>query len=146
MKNKKLFDETVSILVDAYLKETLIHQDCTACAVGNIVARKLYHCDNIPQELSFRPFGGAAIGWLDIIDPFSNGPIIEAYKGLAKEQIDSTGYTPNEIFLIEKAFESVNNEDDPDGYYGLMKVVDVLCKIHECEQSKEETKLKFTKV
>jgi len=38
MKNKKLFDKTISILVNAYLKGTLIHGDSCACAVGNLIA------------------------------------------------------------------------------------------------------------
>ncbi len=42
MKNKSLYDKTVSILVDAYMNDTLQHGNCFACAVGNIVAA---NCD-----------------------------------------------------------------------------------------------------
>lgn len=141
MKNKKLFDETVDILVKAYMNETLVHSTCAACAVGNIIGQKLYGQSNIPLEaLSDADHWGSVFGTL------KHGKIYRPsfYKERAKKQIDSTGYNLDELIKIEAAFESIKS-NDKDGYKGLMVVVDVLCEIHECEDIKEETKELFIK-
>ena len=52
---------------------------------------------------------------------------IAGYKE-AKKQINSTGYSPIQVAQIEHACENVTN--DPDGFLGLMAVVDVLQEIH----------------
>ena len=41
MTQLEKFNDTINILVDAYLKNTLLHGNCCACAVGNIVAAKM---------------------------------------------------------------------------------------------------------
>lgn len=38
MINKELFDKTVSILVNAYQKDLLLHDNCAACGIGNIIS------------------------------------------------------------------------------------------------------------
>lgn len=133
MKNEKLFHETIDILVKAYLNETLIHSDCSACAVGNLVAYKHYGYYGIIKDNDL---------WMNNWSVILCGH--ESERGLA--EINSTGYTVNQIILIEKAFESVVwGSGDRDGYKGLMAVVEVLCKIHECEEVKEYTKALFVK-
>lgn len=160
MKNQNLFNETIDILVKAYLNDTLIHNRCSACAVGNIVAQKKYNSSLIPEyqlwsaESNFRD----SIGWQSVFCSTmdENGEYDQDffpmnYKGLAKEQIDATGYTWQELAQIEAAFEGLEFDDEyytnTDAYVfnGLMAVVDTLCKIHECEEIKEETKSLFVK-
>src|SRR5687768_1919011 len=41
MKNPELYNRTVDILVDAYFKDALVSDDCTACACGNIISANL---------------------------------------------------------------------------------------------------------
>lgn len=91
---------------------------------------------------------------LDDIDIDENGDylvkkvqIIEMnnYEGKAKEQIDSTGYTVEELARIEYAFETASEEGDY-MYNGLMAVVDVLADIHNVDlSSKEVSKELFKK-
>lgn len=146
MKNEKLFSETIDILVKAYMNGTLIHGNCSACAVGNIVASR---CDYKFQKTRQGVFWQHYVSmWNNVfITSFGSQKVYPGYyRGEAKEQIDSTGYTWQELAVIEKAFEFQNyHGSDADGYKGLMAVVDVLCEIHECEEVKEETKALFIK-
>lgn len=38
MKNKEQFDNSIKVLVKAYLEGTLLHLEVCACAVGNLIA------------------------------------------------------------------------------------------------------------
>ena len=159
MKNKELYDRSVNILVDAYMNDELVAQDCNACAVGNLV------CANMDYRMH-KSYLGKLI-WLDkngnIINPLWSkvhtvniGHIImrtymvENYIGCAKAQIDSTGYTPEQTSRIEVAFEKGNlivGSKDEKMFSGLMSVIDVLDEIHENtdEEVTKETKSKFQK-
>lgn len=130
MKNKKLFNETVDILVKAYMNDTLEHGSCSACAVGNIITARL-------GDEYFGTFE-----WFDYI----RGQNCDKITEIGKEQVQSTGYSFDDVVRIEQAFESAGTEyTDENGYKGLMAVVTVLCEIHECEEIKEETKALFVK-
>jgi hypothetical protein len=148
MKNKELYDKTISILVKAYLNDTLEHGNYCGCAVGNLIADgmgfKLTVCEDESgynrirwddqQEIAEHWFGFIAGGKFN--------------KKLAEEHILSTGYTGANITDIEHAFESIpyNTEKYERMYLGLMEVVSVLGQIHEVEKEAiEETKLLFTK-
>ena len=49
------------------------------------------------------------------------------YEGSAKDKIDSTGIPLTELMAIEKAFESVEDEEENNGQYkGLCAVLDVM--------------------
>lgn len=141
MKNKKLFDKTISILVNAYLKGTLYHSEVCACAVGNLIASYndysilqggLYKC------LIWENKDGEQVlaDWYNDDEPWET------------PQIKCTGYTLQEITKIEYAFESFDwGKDDSDetGYKGLMNVVDALIEIHQgTEHHKKEAKELFT--
>jgi hypothetical protein len=138
MKNKKLFNETIDILVKAYMNGTLNHLDCTACAVGNIVAKKYYGisgCIKSPADAH----------WFSAV--FSSDK--KRLSDLCVNQINSTGYSISDVVEIEDSFEEGADflvSMDKDGYKGLMAVVGVLCKIHECEDIKEDTKQLFKAV
>jgi len=116
MKNKKLFNKTISILVNAYLKGTLLHSEACACVVGNLIS---YHSNYkvIIHEIygfMWRTKEGAEIKpkW------YSN-------QGMkAVTETECTGYTSREIIKIENAFERFDWEeaeedqfnDDETGY------------------------------
>lgn len=144
MKNPELFHKTISILVKAYQNETLRHGNCRACAVGNLVKANFPYCD---MNTSF--------GWPSVFctDGFGQYKNMNSYKGAAKEQIDSTGYSVKELALIESAFEGVEepceaNEYNSDQHQfdGLMSVVDALMIIHEAnEEEVKEAKRLFVK-
>ncbi len=122
MKNEELYYRTVNMLAKAYLNGTLMHANCTACAVGNIV--------------------GGGREWFDVVRIYRHGeakydfPLYWLAEG--KKQIESTGYSIAEISVIEKAFESADEDADDivctvntNGFLGLMAVVDALDIIHE---------------
>jgi hypothetical protein len=142
------FHHTVGILVKAYLNDTLVHQDCKACAVGNIIRAhgvKLTEFVDSSQWLLFieknvrRNYIGSAM--LD--------------EEVANMQIWSTGYSVDELDRIENAFEKTVYHYDHDeclidherwNFDGLMNVVDVLADIHKVDLSiKEEAKAMFVK-
>ena len=156
MKNPELFHKTISILVKAYQKGTLIHGSCHACAVGNLVA----HCTNREVIIVDPDFKEAAWSygglprWNSVFMTSSlAGQNIREYyyEGEAKREIDSTGYSLYELAKIEKAFESVEVEieqenSDQHQFDGLMSVVDALMEIHEAtKEEAEEAKLLFVK-
>lgn len=140
MKNKELFEKTVGILDRAYMNNTLRRGNCSACAVGNLVA----HGMGMKVALS-RP--GYFINKLSVdfvpskwdcvfITSFGRQSFHHGnYFGDAKKQIDSTGYTPFELAKIEFAFESSDRgcSQNEGMLNGLLAVYDVLCEIHEVD-------------
>jgi len=132
MRNKKLFDKTISILVNAYLKEELVHGDSCACAIGNLIAGN--------NNYSFDATGLWITTNEVIVAPdWTN--VLCNHTGMTRQLI-TIGYTLLEVTKIESAFESVSK--DPTGYLGLMQVVDVLIKIHQgTEHHKKEAKELF---
>jgi len=156
MKNEAKFHETVGILVNAYLNDTLVHKACTACAVGNIVSHHLGglrlkdESDNTLIGVSNEEWSnGLRAQWWSKI----RCPDIE--NSLGEYQIDATGYTLEQLDSIEYAFENVDEPEVKGMYWcrddaymlrGLMAVVDVLAEIHEIDLSvKESVKLLFVK-
>jgi len=150
MKNKQLYDKTVGILVDAYFNDTLKHNYCTACAAGNIVAANMgfaftglaWRSENKTYEMPY---------WNHVFltSTFRQRRCPKWYVGEAKLQIDSTGYTWQELAKIEYAFETAQkgNSDDEWMFNGLMSVIDVLDIIHENTDTHVTTlyKSKFNK-
>lgn len=146
------FNDTVAILVKAYLNGTLEHQNCAACAVGNIIASKSGYVHRFTGELlhdNFYTENGCAIdpGWRYVFCSTGRGSQTinqKRYSGYAKEQIDSTGYSWGNLAKIELAFE--NMRDDESGFKGLMAVVDVLASIHGIDLSTaDQAKALFVK-
>lgn len=156
--NRPTFDQTIAILVKAYLNDELCHKICAACAVGNLVAHALgtkpkKAPDTYCVEFENNEFedGTPAFHWYDSL----NGMI--SIEG--EEQIKATGYTIEQIRAIESAFENAPGDPDPtSGLYrgrcvdpvwmfnGLMAVVEVLAEIHGVDlKTKESAKLQFVK-
>lgn len=146
---KSKFHETVGILVKAYLNNDLQHSNCSACAVGNIIHHHYGNFDSVsPWD------GNDGMGWPNVFCTVAlNKQLVfpENCEGNAKEQIDATGYTWQELALVEKAFEHCyyargESDDDETMFSGLMAVVDVLGKIHGIDLTeKEQAKLLFHK-
>jgi hypothetical protein len=155
MRKKEKFNETVGILVDAYINNTLVHGHPCGCAVGNLIARKLnIKIRLVGDTIPVWDGPGSGFSWFKRLypDKVASGDVLEGVF-----QIDMTGYSVDEIVRIESAFESTcqkgspgnivhDSKLDPDGYRGLMEVVDVLADIHGIDLSERETaKLLFSK-
>jgi hypothetical protein len=136
MKNKEQFDKTVKILVAAYLNNSLVHRNCHACAVGNLVAANL----NIRYDQDLK-WIGRQVAWKEVFVTirYQIAQIKRpwAYTGEAKEQIDATGYSWQELARIEYAFERapMGKTNEEHRFNSLMAVVDLLCQIHELDET-----------
>jgi hypothetical protein len=121
------FSHSTSVLIKAYLNDTLIHSKCSACAVGNLVAEAMGKTNKRKSHMCFDD--GSEVAWLLVfMTDFPHQKMdISAYEEEpeARRQIDSTGYTVSELARIEYAFESaklpveLQELVDGDGYSGL---------------------------
>lgn len=137
------FDKTVDILVKAYLNDTLKHGDCYACAVGNLVAHSCGY--RVTPRLEWFDQDGKSkfAEWKFVFmtvrrrDETTQSIYPEHYNGRSKEQIDSTGYTWQQLAKLEYAFETCEIGETRDEFIfnGLMAVVDVLAEIHQVDLS-----------
>lgn len=135
-----LYKRTTDILYQAYFNDTLAHQDCGACAVGNICAG-----NGIPKiignsyaENNFYNNGAWAEAfttgdnyqatWPDAITPGKEG-----YKENVAKVINATGYAWTELAKIEYTFEAADkgNNDEDWMFNGLVAVLEVLKDIHQ---------------
>jgi hypothetical protein len=165
MKQPDLYKKTVNILVDAYFKNTLEHSICTACAIGNIIAaNKGYELENT-GEVSFggrvmttfdwiTPMGrvgSMAPQWKDVFMTDETGQHTDPsrYRDGARCEIESTGYSWQNLAKIEYAFETAPKGKTKEDWMfnGLMAVIDVLDKIHENNDTEVTTvtKQRFNK-
>lgn len=143
------FENSITVLVRAYMNGTLEHGNCHACAVGNLIAAAggvKFITSEISGEKRWE-IGNAV--WILGLGGYNR----EDIYSLAEKQMRSTGYTPDEINLIERAFEFRDDPpgtrrglkcNDRDGFAGLMNVVDVLADIHHVDlETKERAKMMF---
>ena len=148
MKNKEHFDRTLKILVNAYLNNSLVQGNCHACAVGNMIAASL----DIKYDQDLK-WIGRPVAWSQVFVTL-NYKIAQvkrpwAYTGEAREQINSTGYSWQELARMEYAFERAprGKTKEEHMFNGLMAVVEVLSQIHEMdEKTKVAAKVLFFKV
>lgn len=160
MINESLYNKTVDILVQAYFDNTLEHQNCFACAIGNLICsangfsfqkKGEYICMNHCVTLGWKEidewYNNSSTGFQKIWAKFYRNP--KEIHGEIKESVEKTGYCFDELLEIEKAFESVQNVNSDDEYMfnGLMAVIEVLDEIHQNKDEKitKETKQKFNK-
>lgn len=142
------FENTVDILVKAYLNDTLRRGQCEKCAVGNIVhaaGHPMVDWDpdmEMPEE--------SCGNWKAVFFT-SKGYQRKFYttdiewQNLGLRMIESTGYTVDQLALVEYTFETSYKGLDP-MFNGLMAVVDVLAEIHGVDLTvKESAKLLFVK-
>lgn len=144
MINYELYKRSTNILFDAYFNDTLEHSNCHACAVGNLIAantcNRLVDCES--TEIKKKWFESAPL-WQTVFITYEEGEgqIVAAhnYNDAAKEQIDATGYTWQELAKIEYAFEKAprGKSDEDYMYNGLVAVLEVLKEIHEIKDDSE---------
>lgn len=156
---KPTFENSVDVLVKAYLNDTLVHGNCYACAVGNLVCSSMgltmskgHNESNREVHWVGRRYPGWPNGWGAVIssdfneDEDGNETIVQEcdptnFKGEPRRQIESTGYTVEQLARIEYAFESarVGEASGRDVMYdGLLAVVNVLAEIHSVDLSTKE--------
>lgn len=147
MNRPEQYKRTVDILYQAYFNDTLVHNSCYACAVGNLVAANMGYTMSVVNG-SPKTFGRTLVwkkgrtilpypnadngGWPDCVYIEEGG----ASKS-AIEQVESTGYTGDELLAIELAFESAKDSYVPGTeacmFAGLSSVLAVLATLHEVE-------------
>lgn len=145
MKNQELFDRTVGILVKAYFNETLLHYNCCACAVGNLVAANLHYKFNSENYWEEQVSPQYDNGWASVFATSGSTQKMNRNNyhliASAKEQIDATGYTITELARIELAFERAYEYKDTDNerFDGLMNVIDALQFIHKATPAEAQS-------
>jgi hypothetical protein len=145
------FDNTVSILVKAFLEGTLTKGHCCACAVGNICATAIGAKVSIEGRTitglgmaewsDYTPVWQRAFATSDCDGESMQTTWPEKYERLpaVKEQIDATGYKWEQLARIEYAFESAEaGYGEAAEFAGLMAVVDVLADIHGIDLASAE--------
>ncbi len=151
------FNHSVSVLVKAYMQDTLQWGNCAACAVGNLIADACGFTFTSTKEWSLVWKGddelNLAVAWLQKLNFEFGGRQMPQpnEEARANELLNSTGYSHLELNEIERRFEEACCFDasSRDGrmFNGLMAVVDVLADIHGIDlKEKEEAKLMFVKV
>lgn len=138
MNRPAMYQKSIDALVQAYFNDTLVHTNCMACAVGNLVAHAngavvkrrneqlvqwetdneiIFNMSDVPQNLRW---------WNGVLS--SRDPTISDGYG--------TGYTLKELSQIESAFEdrgTGSRDRNWEMFESLMRVVSVLDRIHEVE-------------
>lgn len=142
MKKQELFYRTISILVKAYFDGYLEASDCAACACGNLVAANCGY--KIIGVNKYRGSDGELISpeWTKIRKYcFDPTPMPDMYVDEAKKQVDSTGYSIQQLIDIEQAFMNAHGNN----FEKLISVVDYLMIIHEANETEvSEAKQLFT--
>lgn len=145
MKRPELYHCTVSILEQAYLNDVLEHGNCYACVAGNIIA----HYNNYKLVKVINHHSGNVLVWNKDVVPYW----FQVCGGAdpspnALDQIKCTGYSAEEIKIIENAFECADYGSSKDEWMfnGLCAVIDALDVIHENPDATltEYSKKKFT--
>lgn len=152
------FDNSVKVLLNAYLNDTLKHADCSACLVGNLVGRKnnwahLFHTrldteTEAHERLRFeegKVYGYSFIFGYRQFDIDNTPEALECYER-AMRVVKDSGYTVHELEKLEYAFETApkGNNDDDWMFNGLMSGIDVLAEIHNVDLTTvKETKELF---
>lgn len=153
---KATFENSVSVLVRAYMNGTLAHSACSACAVGNLVAAAI---GTEPQRGSYGTLSKngrtmersedeeqRAFVFADGRRPRWAGAVlgrvpIDRLAPPVQDEIEATGYRVLELHRIERAFESapIGKDSDTWMFNGLLAVVDVLAEIHGVDLSTKES-------
>lgn len=154
MINEKLYKRTCDILFDAYFNDTLEHDNCYACAVGNLIAancgytfihanREIKHKENIYTglgTLTWNKDNNFDNNIVRIIAHYRrfNGNLKNLYiNNACKNQLNATGYSIEELCEIEKAFED-RGAKQRGMFHGLVSVLEVLKKIHKISDDNEQ--------
>lgn len=149
-KNIELYNKTVDILYQSYFDDTLVHGNCQACAIGNMVAA------NTGKRVKRFGSGYIGVGWdhgaseWNLVFMTDHETLHQVrdpafYDGEAKEQIDATGYHWEDLATIEYAFETADKGQSEEDYMfnGLVAVLEVLKQIHEIDDNTDQVE-RFT--
>lgn len=161
MTQREKFFETVGILVEAYLNDTLVHDHPCGCGGGNIIAKAIgvkilvNHKDGTARWIGHNAIGGGGWDWFHVV---RFGLLGDCSKETGRQLISKTGYTIKNMRDIETAFEEpvkiivdgvftgTDISLDQDGLKGLLNIVDVLAEIHGIDlNERESAKLLFNK-
>lgn len=149
----KQFYKSVDVLVTAYNNGTLIHQSCAACAVGNLVMAACDYTTNsdfdewittdgksLGRIYTSRGLAKKSTAWYSAArcQGYNDDP---ALTEIGKTQIASTGYTPEDIYKIEKAFELTRGFPKPASVHALVRVITCLAEIHKLPDDELERAL-----
>lgn len=163
MTQREKFFETVGILVEAYLNDTLVHDHPCGCGGGNIIAKAIGakvvvdHDTGNADWTSYDEFDGTGWDWYHLVRFGFSNKNYNVNPLAACHQISRTGYTIENMRDIEIAFEEpvkiivdgfpgIDISLDPDGLKGLLNIVDVLATIHGINlEERESAKLLFKK-
>ncbi len=178
MKTPERFDRAMTALIKAFFNDHLAKYTCTACAVGNIVAAGYgvtasvdpTNIDAINKywiKLISSEAGKCITNFEDfrknIVLASNNTPWIDhswgrPLDGLYNKAIDNirvTGYSVEELYKIEEAFErntqikysqysgTSKNRIMEDQFNGLMAVVDVLCQLDGIEPTEYKKSFEY---
>lgn len=167
MDNLEKFNHSVNVLLKAYLNDTLVHENCYACAVGNLVADGMGTEVIVSKGCGSRrnlvwsnkeiypglEYSVEASGWGALFSTSINHGTNRKRQEVnakylssprVKNHIESTGYTWEQLAIIEKAFEFVDKRKKDKMFNGLMAVVDALANIHNIDLTvKEQAKALF---
>lgn len=157
MIREALYKKTVDILFDAYFNDTLRHENCYACACGNLIAAAngytFIPTVDVPEfmpekkivwDVTGGEYGDSAYRkhahWYGLIKD-----IFHAKREIAEFEILSTGYTIPEFKRIENDFEKASQGDNNEDWIfnGLCAVLETLKEIHQVNSNEEEVK-RFT--
>ena len=137
----KRIEKAIEVLQMAYLHGTLKAGDCTACAVGNLVAASSYEGSAHDWSHVFYTYDGTQ----EFYDP--RDVICSAHYGLGLEAIEATGYSVAELARIEFAFETALSKEDEgtmpehqSQWIRLQAVLEVLFEIEGIEYNQEVEK------
>lgn len=144
------FNKAYNSLVNAFYNGTLAKGTCKACAVGNIVADAIGIKARVPKNTEEHITIDDNEYWDAIV--FSSSAHNNKIEGL--KCVIATGYSGQELLLIERAFENntdinwdeynKSSEQDilEDQFNGLCAVVDVLLELDNIKPE-EHYKQKF---
>jgi hypothetical protein len=156
------FDHSVGVLVRAYLNGDLQKGNCSACAVGNLIADAM-HIElgrvatpeysrgvlSLRDDSYLVQWVGTHPGWL--------GELKGCYQHdiSFNAQLASTGYSREQLLLLEETFErpsSLSHQERRDlshaelVYRSLLAVVDALAQIHGVDLvTSERAEASFTR-
>lgn len=146
------FEHSVNVLVKAYVNDTLQHGNCWACAVGNLIceAKGYHYLNNAWYSQEHKTIIGTNWPAFFMTDAISKkqSPSVCHNAKIGLQEIESTGYSTEELARIEFAFETAPIGVTLDDYMfnGLMAVVDILADIHHVDlKQREGAKAMFVK-
>lgn len=148
MKNEELYHKTVKVLKEAFNNGNLVHGNMCSCAIGTMVKNS---CPDLPK-VGHNIFGATYMpSWyINLLQRRKDNDTLrnkskdskqlhslvkkfgEKVRNESERQLTATGYTIEELDMIENAFETTRDPDNEENSYnGAMAVLDTLEKIHE---------------